>query len=61
MTITIEPLAQGERRREVRIGRTGKGYLARTRGAHVLEGPHDNRRPPRIGCAVHCPNCDPQD
>ena len=22
---------------------------------------HDNRRPPRIGCPVHCPNCDPQD
>ena len=38
MTITIRPLARGERRREVRIGRTGKGYLARTRGAHVLEG-----------------------
>ena len=38
MTITIKPLARGERRREVRIGRTGKGYLARTRGAHVLEG-----------------------
>ena len=38
MTITIKPLARGEHRREVRIGRTGKGYLARTRGAHVLEG-----------------------
>ena len=38
MTITIKPLARGERRREVRIGRTGKGYLARTREAHVLEG-----------------------
>lgn len=38
MTITIKPLARGERRREVRIGRTGKGYLAKARGAHVLEG-----------------------
>ena len=38
MTITIKPLARGERRREVRIGRTGKGYLAESRGAHVLEG-----------------------
>ncbi len=37
MTITIKPLARGERRREVRIGRTGKGYLAKTRGGHVLE------------------------
>ena len=31
MTITIKPLARGERRREVRIGRTGKGYLAKAR------------------------------
>ena len=38
MTITIAPLARGERRREVRIGRTGKGYLAKSRGGHVLEG-----------------------
>ena len=38
MRITIKPLARGERRREVRIGRTGKGYLAESRGAHVLEG-----------------------
>ena len=38
MTITIKPLAHGERRREVRIGHTGKGYLASTREAHVLEG-----------------------
>ena len=38
MTITIKPLVRGEQRREVRIGRTGKGYLAETRGAHVLEG-----------------------
>ena len=38
MTVTIKPLARGERRREVRIGRTGRGYLAKTRGAYVLEG-----------------------
>lgn len=38
MTVTIKPLARGERRREVRIGRTGKGYLAKSRGGHVLEG-----------------------
>ena len=38
MTVTIKPLARGERRREVRIGRTGKGYLGKTRGAYVLEG-----------------------
>ena len=38
MTITIKPLARGEHRREVRIGRTGKGYLAKARGAYVLEG-----------------------
>ncbi len=38
MTITIKPLVRGEHRREVRIGRTGKGYLAESRGAHVLEG-----------------------
>ena len=38
MTVTIKPLARGARRREVRIGRTGKGYLAPKRGAHVLEG-----------------------
>ena len=38
MTITIAPLARGERRREVRIGRTGEGYLAKSRGGHVLEG-----------------------
>ncbi|MCY4074252.1 MAG: hypothetical protein OXH04_02335 [Acidobacteria bacterium] len=38
MTVTIKPLARGERRREVRIGRTGKGYLVKTRGAYVLEG-----------------------
>ena len=38
MTITIKPLARGQRRREVRIGRTGKGYIAGTRGAYVLEG-----------------------
>lgn len=38
MTVTIKPLARGGRRREVRIGRTGKGYLAKTRGAYVLEG-----------------------
>ncbi len=25
MTVTIKPLARGEHRREVRIGRTGKG------------------------------------
>lgn len=38
MTITIKPLARGKRRRKVRIGRTGKGYLAKARGAYVLEG-----------------------
>ena len=38
MTITIKPLARGERRREVRIGRTGKGYLTKAGGGYVLEG-----------------------
>ena len=38
MTITIKPLAHGEHRREVRIGRSGKDYLTKSRGGHVLKG-----------------------
>ena len=55
MTITIKPLARGERRREVRIGRTGKGYLAKARGAYVLEGlnrwrAYNGMRFPTVAC-----------
>ncbi len=33
MTITTNPPARGQRRREVRIGRTAKGYLASSAAA----------------------------
>ena len=40
MRVTIKPRARGEQHREVLIGRTGKGRLARAAGGrgHVLTG-----------------------
>ena len=38
MRITIKPPQRGKQHRQVLIGRTGKGHLARTARAHVLEG-----------------------